>query len=264
MIEIVAFESRQSQKMNSKAAAQARKTFRAFCLILQMHVICTNAWMVDNMMAASPGNPLHSNQGRTSLSSVLPIASRLHFRRNCTPRCVGRPCSTMVHASTSETSSTEEGNNSCILKMSQLNDMDVVIYSLLDDDDDDDKLCLGAVQENGVISALSAWTDELAFGNSVEFLVDEVDRFSLAQQTEEQRKADGEDDGNNDKGSSNNTIRIHHVLSEDEVSYGARQCPRGVHNPHGEESELLYYVDQDLMDRFEVRMELKPELETLW
>ncbi len=138
--------------------------------------------------------------------------------------------------------------------MSDLNDMDVVIYSLVDDE----TLCLGAIQEDGTLSPLSAWTDEPAFGDSVEFLVDEVDRFSLEKQTKDQIEIE---DTNDKKGT---IIRIHHLLSEDEVSYGMRQCPRGVHNPHGEESELLYYVEQQLIDEFQINMELKPELETLW
>ena len=142
------------------------------------------------------------------------------------------------------------------MKMSELNDMDVVVYSLLDDD----KLCLGAVQEGGLLSTLSAWTDEPAFGDSIEFLVDEEDRFTLEQETKDQLELDSDSTNNDAK----HRIRIHHLLSEDEVSYGQRQCPRGVHNPHGEESEMLYYVEQQLIDEFEIEMELKPELETLW
>ena len=103
-----------------------------------------------------------------------------------------------------------------------------------------------------------AWTDEPACGDSVEFLVDEVDRFSLAEQSKEQWQIDA---GNDSK---KNPIRIHHLLSEDEVSYGQRQCPRGVHNPHGEESEITYYINQQLIEQFEISVDLKPELEILW
>lgn len=159
----------------------------------------------------------------------------------------------------------EESSSSCCnVKMTELNDMDVVVYSVVDDETK--KLCLGALQEDGVLSPLSAWTDEPAFGDSVEFLVDEVDRFSLAQQTKDQREIDennGVDSGDDVNSTKNNTIRIHHLLSEEELSYGARQCPRGVHNPHGEESELLYYIDQQLINRLQIPVDLKPELETL-
>ena len=59
------------------------------------------------------------------------------------------PNADMLHESSS--SSTEANNDNCNVKMSELNDMDVVIFSLLDDD----KLCLGAIQEDGVLSPLS-------------------------------------------------------------------------------------------------------------
>jgi hypothetical protein len=205
------------------------------CLILPMHVIYTDAWMVGSRVMVPTRNILHSH-----------TESRFFSR--------GRPCSVRLHGSSSENASS---NN---VKMSELNDMDVVVYSLIDDENND-KLCLGAVQEDGGLSPLSAWTDEPAFGDSIEFLVDEVDRFSLAQHTKDQRKTDCDIDKDND---ANHTIRIHHLLSEEEVSYSQRQCPRGVHNPHGEESEMLYYVDQQLIDKFQIRMEVKPELETLW
>jgi len=43
-----------------------------------------------------------------------------------------------------------------------MNDMDVVVYSLLDDGDDkNSKLCLGAVQEDGHASPSSAQVSEL-------------------------------------------------------------------------------------------------------
>jgi len=121
-------------------------------------------------------------------------------------------------------------------------DMDVVIYSL---PSEDDTLRLGAMQEDGVLSPLSAWTTEPAFGSLIEFLVDEADRFVLAKMPTDK-------------------IRLHHLLSEEELSYGSRQCHRGVGNPHGEESELLYYVEQDVIDKFQVQVDIKPDLEILW
>jgi len=141
--------------------------------------------------------------------------------------------------------------------MEDLHDMDVVVYSLNDDssaegndsgNDTTPTLYLGALQEDGILGPLSAWTDEPAFDDSIECLVDEVDRFSL-------------------KGvaAASGGVTIHHLLSEEEVSYGSRQCPRGPHNPHGEESELLYYVDKPaVLERFRIALAIKPELETLW
>jgi hypothetical protein len=141
--------------------------------------------------------------------------------------------------------------------------MDVVIYSLLPsaDDGNDNKnkninadtnnnspqltiLRFAAIQEDGVLSPLSAWTTEPAFGTSVELLVDEADRFVLSRCMDK--------------------VRLHHLLSEEELSYGSRQCHRGVGNPHGEESELLYYVEQDVINRFQVAVDVKPHLEILW
>lgn len=194
---------------------------------------------------------------RLAVSSRIPLRSGHMISGSCfiprynTNHCFGN---VRLHESSSENASTEECNS--YVKMSELNDMDVVVYSLLDDD----KLCLGAVQEGGLLSPLSAWTDEPAFGDSIEFLVDEEDRFTLEQETKDQLEIDSD----SAKKDAKHTIRIHHLLSEDEVSYGQRQCPRGVHNPHGEESEMLYYVEQQLIDEYEIEMELKPELETLW
>ena len=99
-----------------------------------------------------------------------------------------------------------------------------------------------ALQEDGTLSPLSAWTTEPAFGESVEFLVDEEDRFSLDKEN----------------------VKLHYLLNEAELSYGSRQCHRGVGNPHGEESELLYYVEQPVIEKFQIQLNLKPDLEILW
>lgn len=131
-----------------------------------------------------------------------------------------------------------------IPEMDKLINMDVVIYSVKDDNDA--KLKFGAMQEDGALSPLSAWTTEPAFGDSIEFLVDEADRFALVDAMKDDK------------------IQLHHLLSEDEMSYGSRQCHRGVGNPHGEESELLYYVEQDVIDKFDVEIVIKPDLEILW
>lgn len=228
-------------------------------LVLSMNMIYTNAWLIADK-GTSPGScPIRSTEtGTSSLRLVLPIPIRSFYNSD---KCRNGQKFVRLHESASDAAGTEEiSASSCNAKISDLNDMDIVVYSLLDDDSN--QLCLGALQEDGVLSPLSAWTDEPAFGDSIEFLVDEVDRFTLQQQTNDQREADGIDaDGNDDN---KNTIRIHHVLSDDELSYGQRQCARGVHNPHGEESELLYYIDQQIIDRFEIGVELKPELETLW
>ena len=241
--------------MNSEAMSLSQNIFLTMCLlVLSMHVMYTDAWLGATGAAA----PVGRDRTSSPPPSVLPMPFRA-FHNDDLRRY--QPSSVRLSEGSSDATSTEEiPTGSCTVKISDLNDMDVVVYSLLDDSEE--KLCLGALQEDGVLSPLSAWTDEPAFGDSLEFLVDEVDRFVLQEQTNDQREADGIDANGN--GKEGNTIRIHHLLSEEEVSYGQRQCARGVHNPHGEESELLYYVDQQIIDRFEIGMELKPELETLW
>ena len=102
---------------------------------------------------------------------------------------------------------------------------------------------LGAVQDDGRIAPLSVWTLEPAFGNSLEFLVDEEDLFPgfLHDQTE-----------------------VHAIVPQNLLSYGSRQVGGGMGpgNPHGEESELLYYVDRSFLAEIEVTV--RPELEIFW
>ena len=121
-----------------------------------------------------------------------------------------------------------------------LMEMDVVIYS---EKENGDQKCIGAIQEDGTLSPLSAWSEDPAFGDSVEFLVDEEDRFP---------------------GLRGDQIIVHSIIPEESLSYGSRQVGggKGPGNPHGEESELLYYVDQSLLG--EVEFKINPDLEILW
>lgn len=121
-----------------------------------------------------------------------------------------------------------------------LMDMDVVLYSLRDDDT---TRYIGAVQEDGTLSPLSVWSKNPVFGNSLEFLVDEHDRFP---------------------GLLPDQVIVHSLVKESDLSYGSRQVGggKGPGNPHGEESELLYYVDKDAVQN--VEFSVKPELEILW
>jgi hypothetical protein len=123
-----------------------------------------------------------------------------------------------------------------------LMDMDVVLYS---EKDSTAKKRLGALQENGSLSPLSTWTTDPAFGTSVEFLVDEEDRAP---------------------GLAADQIVIHSIIPEDSLSYGSRQVGGGMGpgNPHGEESELLYYVDLKVIGGDEVELKVNPDLEIFW
>ena len=125
------------------------------------------------------------------------------------------------------------------VEFESLMDMDVVVYSRKHES----KKYLGAVQENGTVSPLSVWSEEPVFGVSLEFVVDEEDRFP---------------------GLSSEDVTIHSLVPQNMLSYGSRQVGggKGPGNPHGEESELLYYVEQDFLK--DIELVLKPELEILW
>jgi hypothetical protein len=158
---------------------------------------------------------------------------------------VVRHCKPM-YMSTEDQAAQETFHEEEVVPFDSLIDMDVVIYSRKDggSSSSDNKKYFGAVQEDGRLAPLSAWTTEPAFGTSIEFLVDEEDRFSLHDII--------------------NTVKIEYLLHESELSYGSRQCHRGVGNPHGEESELLYYVDENVISNFRVEVPIKPDLEILW
>jgi hypothetical protein len=124
-----------------------------------------------------------------------------------------------------------------------LMDMDIMIFSKKSEPG---SMQLGAIQEDGTLAPLSAWTSESAFGDSIEFLVDEEDRWM-----------DELDLGK---------VNVLSVLGEDLISYGSRQVGggKGPGNPHGEESEQLYYIDRKVIDDHAINIVLKPQLEILW
>jgi hypothetical protein len=128
--------------------------------------------------------------------------------------------------------------------VNSLMEMDVVVFSEKEGSTEESKV-LGAVQADGRVTPLSAWTEEPAFGESIEFVVDDEDLlpgFTL-------------DDGR---------ITIHSIVPEESLSYGSRQLfgGKGPGNPHGEESEIVYYVERSSLRG--VKLRLKPELEILW
>lgn len=126
------------------------------------------------------------------------------------------------------------------ISIEDLMTMDVVIFS---ERNQSTKRKLGAVQDDGRITPLSVWTLEPAFANSLECLVDEEDLFP---------------------GFQHDQIEVHAIVPQHLLSYGSRQVGGGMGpgNPHGEESELLYYVDRSLLNDIEVTV--KPELEIFW
>lgn len=121
-----------------------------------------------------------------------------------------------------------------------LMDMDIVLFTRTDNED---TVELGAIQEDGTLAPLSAWTEDYSFDNSLEFVVDEEDRFP---------------------GLNANDVNIIQVLDQTVIGYGSRQVGGGMGpgNPHGEESEICYYVDQSALEN--VKVVVKPELEIFW
>ena len=119
------------------------------------------------------------------------------------------------------------------------------------------ELELGAFQENGSIAPLSTWSLESAYtsglNDMMEFLVDEEDLLP---------------------GLTPDDIEVLQVLDGSVVGYGSRQVGggKGPGNPHGEESELLYYVDRSVVEgeyevegeSAEVNVVVNPALELLW
>jgi len=60
-------------------------------------------------------------------------------------------------------------------------------------------------------------------------------------------------------------IIIHSIVPQESLSYGSRQVGGGMGpgNPHGEESELLYYIDRSIL-KDDIEVVVKPELEIFW
>ena len=130
--------------------------------------------------------------------------------------------------------------------------MDVVIY-------EQDSMQLGAVQENGNIAPLSTWTMESTYetdsNDMIAFVVDEDDVFPGLVPSE---------------------IKILKLLEGDDIlSYGSRQVGggQGLGNPHGEESEIVYYLDRSVVEGqyfktnesdLKISINLNEELEHLW
>ena len=120
-----------------------------------------------------------------------------------------------------------------------LNVMDIVIFSI----NGEERGQLGAVQEDGTIAPLSAWTLEPAFGDTMEFVVDEELRFP---------------------GFTSSQVQVVKILDERVIGYGSRQVGggKGPRNPHGEESELLYYIDRNELS--DIGIVVNPDLEVRW
>lgn len=116
-------------------------------------------------------------------------------------------------------------------------------------DDTSAILELGTIH-GGFLVPLCAWTTESIFASTgstdttiIEFLQD--DRAELPQKDE---------------------VTLHSLLPTEAISYGSRQIGggKGPKNPHGEESELLYYVEKQMLEDLGVHIVVRPELEIFW
>ncbi|KAL3811335.1 hypothetical protein ACHAXA_007400 [Cyclostephanos tholiformis] len=230
--------------------------------------------MAFGMRRCMHGDDDERRRMQTSSSSSSSCTSRRWRSRSIVVRTMrsigdmrGRASSirtrfTSSSASASSYSSTITKTLSSEVDLSSLSVMDVVLFrrrisggdDVRDDIDDDDPttggnsgrrgghgrmtpLELGAVQENGSIAPLSAWTGESAYATTANdmmaFVVDEIHQFP---------------------GLTSNDVMILDVPSMSSspsyVDYGSRQVGggKGPGNPHGEESELIYYVDRAVVE----------------
>ena len=141
--------------------------------------------------------------------------------------------------------------------------MDVVLFQRRQDNES--KLELGTLQEETrKVSPLSAWTADSSYtsdtNDMMEFVVDEEDMFP---------------------GLTPDDIIVLDILEGSVIGYGSRQVGggKGLGNPHGEESELLYYIDRsyvegsfyldidersDKMDEMKIELVVNPSLEVIW
>jgi hypothetical protein len=142
-----------------------------------------------------------------------------------------------------------------VVDLDDLMVMDVVIFSVLDSNDSSSATIatphqqqqrrrrisrIGTVQDDRRIVPLSVWSLEPVFDEMLEFLVHEDDMFPGWGIRSEPPSGDEQDDGG---------IVVHSIVPEIAVSYGSRQVGggKGPGNPHGEESERVYYVDRSVL-----------------
>jgi hypothetical protein len=113
-----------------------------------------------------------------------------------------------------------------------------------------DQVYVGAMQEDGQLVPLSVWKTEPVFDSYLEFLLDDEDLYGSH---------------GSETLPTPTSCRIVSFVPPDAISYGSRQVGggKGPGNPHGEESERLYYVDQSVLPS-NVRLLVKPHLEITW
>jgi len=157
------------------------------------------------------------------------------------------PIGLAASASEEDTTTTSTTTADSVIDFDSLMEMDCFVYSRNNNDDNTKRILELGVLEERVLQPICAWTLEEAFDDYLEFVVDEEDRYSIKEKD----------------------VTVHAVIPPDALSYGSRQVGggKGPGNPHGEESELLYYIHKDTLEQLQVeglQVTVKPELEILW
>ena len=191
-------------------------------------------------------------------TSLLPKLLAFQPLSNVHQRIRPRSSSTILFTSLTKTITDEVDFNDLTI-------MDVVLFRRRQDNENKLKLELGTLQEETrKVAPLSAWTTDSSYisdtNDMMEFVVDEEDMFP---------------------GLTSEDIIVLDVLEGSVIGYGSRQVGggKGLGNPHGEESELLYYIDRryvegkfyldideqsDEMNEMKIELVVNPSLEVIW
>ena len=191
-------------------------------------------------------------------TSLLPTLLAFQPLRNVHQTTRPRSSSIILFTSLTKTITEEVDFNDLTI-------MDVVLFRRRQDSENKLKLELGTLQEETrKVAPLSAWTTDSSYisdtNDMMEFVVDEEDMFP---------------------GLTSEDIIILDVLEGSVIGYGSRQVGggKGLGNPHGEESELLYYIDRryvegkfyldideqsDEMNEMKIELVVNPSLEVIW
>ena len=154
---------------------------------------------------------IKSNMKIALLFSLLPwlCFESAHAWVSVASACITRrsgSCTASLSSSVIQQLYTSNTDNTDEIDMNTLLDMDIVLFSRNSDESNNQEVELGAIQEDGTLAPLSAWTDEYAFEDSLEFVVDEQDRFP---------------------GLTSSDVTIIQVLDEQVIGYGSRQVGGG-------------------------------------
>lgn len=191
-------------------------------------------------------------------TSLLPTLLAFQPLSNVHQTIRPRSSSTILFTSLTKTITDEVDFNDLTI-------MDVVLFRRRQDNENKLKLELGTLQEETrKVAPLSAWTTDSSYisdtNDMMEFVVDEEDMFP---------------------GLTSEDIIVLDVLEGSVIGYGSRQVGggKGLGNPHGEESELLYYIDRryvegkfyldideqsDEINEMKIELVVNPSLEVIW